>query len=76
MVIEENKSRPAGAKKLFVLYDQIYWQLTFGTTEHFNPVSLRPEMKPYTVFVDGISKCFAATGVRVGWALGPKHIDR
>ncbi len=31
-------------------------------------------LKPYTIFVDGISKCFAATGVRVGWALGPKHI--
>jgi aspartate aminotransferase len=74
MVIEENNSRPASAKKLFILYDQIYWQLTFGVTEHFNPVSLRPELKPYTIYIDGISKCFAATGVRVGWALGPKHI--
>jgi aspartate aminotransferase len=74
MVIEENNSRPASAKKLFILYDQIYWQLTFGVTEHFNPVSLRPELKSYTIYIDGISKCFAATGVRVGWALGPKHI--
>jgi aspartate aminotransferase len=31
-------------------------------------------MKDYTVFVDGISKCFAATGVRVGWSLGPELI--
>jgi aspartate aminotransferase len=74
MVLAENERRPAAAKKLYILYDQIYWQLTFGQTEHFNPVSLRPELKPYTIFVDGISKCFAATGVRVGWALGPKHI--
>lgn len=74
MVIEENRNRPAGAKKLFILYDQIYWQLTFGETEHVNPVALRPELKPYTVFVDGISKCFAATGVRVGWSLGPRHL--
>jgi aspartate aminotransferase len=74
LVLEENKRRPAGAKKLFILYDQIYWQLTFGQTEHVNPVSIRPELKPYTVFVDGISKSFAATGVRVGWALGPKHL--
>jgi aspartate aminotransferase len=31
-------------------------------------------MKEYTVYIDGISKAFAATGVRVGWALGPSHI--
>jgi aspartate aminotransferase len=74
MVIGENKRRPVNAKKLYILYDQIYWQLTFGQTEHYNPVSLRPELKPYTIFVDGISKCFAATGVRVGWAMGPNHI--
>ena len=75
MVLTENNT-PAGQmpKNYIILYDQIYWQLTFGQTEHFNPVSLRPELKPYTIFVDGISKCFAATGVRVGWALGPKHI--
>jgi aspartate aminotransferase len=41
---------------------------------HYNPVSLRPEMKNYTVFVDGISKSLAATGVRVGWSMGPKKI--
>jgi aspartate aminotransferase len=31
-------------------------------------------MKAYTVFVDGISKAFAATGVRVGWSLGPETV--
>ena len=61
-------------KKLYVMYDQMYWTLTFGDTQHYNPVSLRPEMKEYTVFIDGISKAFAATGVRVGWALGPENI--
>ena len=33
-----------------------------------------PEMAPYTVFVDGISKAFAATGLRVGWAVGPVDV--
>jgi len=33
-----------------------------------------PEMRDYTIFVDGISKAFAATGVRVGWAFGPQHV--
>ncbi|MCX7879025.1 MAG: aminotransferase class I/II-fold pyridoxal phosphate-dependent enzyme, partial [Ignavibacteria bacterium] len=35
---------------------------------------LRPEMRHYTLFIDGISKSLAATGVRVGWAFGPKPI--
>jgi aspartate aminotransferase len=72
MVIEENAQRGAGEKKLYLLYDQIYWTLTYGKTVHYNPVSLRPAMKEYTIFIDGISKAFAATGVRVGWALGPE----
>jgi aspartate aminotransferase len=73
LVLNENKRR-GEAKKLYVLYDQMYWTLTFGDTKHYNPVSLRPEMKEYTLFVDGISKVFAATGVRVGWSLGPANI--
>jgi aspartate aminotransferase len=74
MVLQENMDRGPEEKKLYVMYDQMYWTLTYGDSEHFNPVSLRPEMKDYTIFIDGISKSFAATGVRVGWALGPQHV--
>ncbi len=74
MVLEENNRRDEDEKKLYVMYDQMYWMLTYGETKHYNPVSLRPEMKDYTIFIDGISKAFAATGVRVGWALGPELI--
>lgn len=74
MVIAENRRRGPERKKLYVLYDQMYWQLTFGDIVHYDPVSLRPEMKEYTVYIDAISKCFAATGVRVGWALGPVSV--
>jgi len=56
------------------MFDQMYWTLTYGNTQHYNPVTLRPAMKEYTIFVDGISKAFAATGVRVGWSMGPAHI--
>ncbi len=56
------------------MYDQMYWHLTYGNIRHYDPVSLRPEMKPYTIYIDAISKVFAATGVRVGWALGPENI--
>ena len=74
MVIEENKRRGAGEKKLYVMYDQMYWHLTYGDIRHHDPVSLRPEMREYTIFIDAISKVFAATGVRVGWSLGPASI--
>lgn len=73
MVLEENRKRGEDEKPLYLMYDQIYSNLTFGD-EHFNPVSLFPEMKEYTIFIDGISKCLAATGVRVGWGFGPKTI--
>ncbi len=74
MILEENKRRGPSQKPLYLLYDQIYWALTFGDVKHYDPVSLRPEMRNYTIFVDGISKSLAATGVRVGWAMGPKRI--
>ncbi len=71
LVIEENKRRGEGEKKLYVMYDQMYWHLTYGDIQHYNPVSLRPAMREYTIFIDAISKVFAATGVRVGWGMGP-----
>jgi len=74
LIVEENHSRGENEKPLYLMYDQIYWVLTYGETEHFNPVSLVPEMKDYTIFVDGLSKAFAATGVRVGWSVGPARV--
>ncbi|SEW10141.1 aspartate aminotransferase [Chitinophaga sp. YR573] len=74
LVIAENKSRGADEKPLYIMFDQMYWVLTFGQTQHYTPVSLRPELRDYTIFIDGMSKAFAATGVRVGWALGPAHV--
>jgi aspartate aminotransferase len=71
LVLEENARRSAADGPLYVMYDHVYWQLTFGAVEHVNPVSLRPEIAPYTILVDGISKAFAATGMRVGWVVGP-----
>jgi len=74
MVLEENARRGDGEKKLYIMYDQMYWHLTYGDIQHYNPVSLRPAMRDYTIFIDAISKMFAATGVRVGWSMGPANI--
>ncbi|GGC56969.1 aminotransferase [Pedobacter quisquiliarum] len=73
IVLEENKSRAAGEKPLYLMYDQIYSLLTFDKA-HVNPVTLRPELKDYVIYIDGISKALAATGVRVGWAFGPTEM--
>ena len=72
--VEENKRRSAQQKPLYVMFDQVYWMLTFGDSEFHHPLAVCPQLKPYAVFIDGISKAFAATGVRVGWATGPAEI--
>jgi aspartate aminotransferase len=74
LVLAENARRPKGARPLFLLFDQMYWMLMFAHSKHVNPVTLRPEMAKYTIFADGISKSFAATGLRVGWGVGPPDV--
>jgi aspartate aminotransferase len=75
LLVEENHRRSArGERPLFLMWDQIYWMLTFGDNRHFTPPQLVPESARWTIFVDGISKAFAATGLRVGWTIAPPHI--
>ena len=74
LVVEENARRDASERPLFLMYDQVYWTLTFGGTEHVHPIGVCPEIAPYAVYVDGISKAFAATGVRVGWIVAPPDV--
>jgi aspartate aminotransferase len=74
MVLAENVRRGANEKKLYVMYDQMYWHLTYGNIRHYDPVNLRPGMRDYTIYIDAISKVFASTGVRVGWSMGPSVV--
>jgi aspartate aminotransferase len=74
LIIEENQRRHEDEKKLYLLFDQMYWHLTFGDIKHYDPVSLRSEMRPYTIYIDAVSKVFAATGIRVGWSVGPADV--
>jgi aspartate aminotransferase len=74
-IVAENEARERrGERPLYLMYDHIYWMLRFGDTRHHTPPELLPEMARYTVLVDGISKAFAATGLRVGWAVGPVDV--
>jgi aspartate aminotransferase len=74
-ILHENDGRERrGERPLYLMYDQVYWTLCFGDTVHVTPPGLLPEMARYTLFVDGISKAFAATGLRVGWGVGPVDV--
>jgi len=75
LVLAENQRRAStGERPLFILYDQVYWQLVFEPARHVTPVTLVPETAAYTIHVDAISKCWAATGLRVGWAVAPPAV--
>ena len=74
MVVDINQRRSADQKPLYVMFDQVYWMLTFGDNGFFHPLHECPPIRDYAVFVDGMSKAFAGTGIRVGWATGAHHI--
>lgn len=71
-LVEENRHRE---RPCMLMLDQVYWMLRAHGVEHHHPVSLVPEAAPYVVNVDAISKMFAATGLRVGWAVLPPHLQ-
>lgn len=74
-VLAENRRRKAsGERALYVMYDQVYRMLAFDGRQHITPVGVAPEMAAYTLFTDAISKCFGATGLRVGWVAAPPFI--
>ncbi len=69
-VVKENAARrDAGRRHLFVFFDQIYGSLAYPPAQNVNPLALVPEAAPYLIALDGISKAFASTGLRVGWVL-------
>jgi aspartate aminotransferase len=76
-IVDENRRREgAGERPLYLVFDQVYWSLTFEGTKHTTPVALVPEIAPYTLLLDAISKSFCATGLRVGWGVMPPAIRK
>ncbi len=58
---------------IVVLSDEIYSELSFGTSRHVSAASIEG-MKERTIVVNGFSKAFSMTGWRLGYALGPEEI--
>jgi len=75
LVVNENKLRASqvGERPLYLFFDQIYSDLTRGN-KFVHPLVLCPEIRPYLICADGISKSLNATGIRVGWLFGPKDV--
>jgi len=57
---------------LLVVSDEIYSQLVYGF-QHVSPLS-QPGMRERTVLMDGLSKSYAMTGWRLGYAVAPKAL--
>jgi aspartate aminotransferase len=57
---------------LLVVSDEIYSQLVYGF-QHVSPLS-QPGMRERTVLMDGLSKSYAMTGWRLGYAVAPKEV--
>jgi aspartate aminotransferase len=76
VVAENNRRKKSGARPLWFVYDQVYWTLTFGETKHVTPIELVPEVAPYTLLLDALSKAVCATGLRVGWGLMPPAVRK
>ena len=57
-----------------LISDEIYEFLTFSGWEHFSPVTLVPELKDQSVVISGVSKGYAMTGWRLGFALASLEV--
>ena len=59
---------------LYVISDEIYEKLLYDGVLHFSIASLGSDIKNKTIVVNGLSKAYAMTGWRIGYAAGPKEI--
>lgn len=59
---------------LLLISDEIYEKILYDGMEHVSVASLGPEVKARTIVVNGVSKAYAMTGWRIGYAAGPKAL--
>jgi aspartate aminotransferase len=59
---------------IYIISDEIYEKLIYDGVQYVNIASLGNEIKNKTIVVNGLSKSYAMTGWRIGYAAGPKEI--
>lgn len=57
-----------------LITDDIYERLLYSSEPFVNVANLSPELAARTLVVNGFSKSFSMTGLRLGWAAGPKDV--
>ncbi|MBI3314939.1 MAG: pyridoxal phosphate-dependent aminotransferase [Candidatus Omnitrophica bacterium] len=62
------------ARKIYVISDEIYEKLVYDTNEFVSIASLNKEIFERTITVNGVSKAYAMTGWRIGYAAGPMEV--
>ena len=63
-------------KQFYVISDEIYEKLIYDGEAHVSIASLGDEIHAQTIVVNGVSKSYAMTGWRIGYAAGPKAVIR
>ena len=59
---------------IYIISDEIYEKLTYDEYTHTSIASINPSFKERTIIAHGVSKTYAMTGWRIGFAAGPKEI--
>jgi aspartate aminotransferase len=59
---------------IYIASDDIYEKIHWGPSKFYNIATLVPELKNRVISINGVSKCYAMTGWRIGYAGGPKEI--
>lgn len=63
-------------KDLYVIADEIYYGLVYDNKPFQSLVSLGEEVKERTILINGVSKSYAMTGWRIGYAAAPDYIAK
>jgi aspartate aminotransferase len=61
-------------RDLVIISDEIYEKILYDGASHVSIASLGPEIAARTVVVNGVSKAYAMTGWRIGYAAGPREL--
>lgn len=64
----------ATEKGLYIISDEIYEKIIYGDQEHTCVAGLSQDIKNHTITVNGLSKAYAMTGWRIGYAAGPRDV--
>ena len=67
-------ARLAVEHAFYVLSDEIYEKLIYDGGRHVSIASLGDDIKAQTIVINGVSKSYAMTGWRIGYAAGPKNV--